>query len=166
MISITNGGNGAVRNVCPVRWFVIVPARGVLSLSITTRRSTDPGKLMVPLLAQRNDVLDRMVREMLADFRWDCSMVEAGADWITADVLCAAYANIRWNYRKRPAQTQQKAGFDKKQKDRNNWRRHYSLFVSSARDAGRLLYNKWVDVYEVAVKYIGLPPDIERLRRD
>lgn len=145
---------------------VIVPSLGQMSLSLTPRKSTEPGKLMLPLLGQRRGMLSTLVMNAMSDFCWDCSMEEAGADWITADALCSAYANVRWQYRSRSPQAQKKAGFDKKHKDRQDWRGHYAMYVQSAKDGGRLLFNKCYEVYEVVVKHLGLPPKVERLRRD
>ena len=146
--------------------FLIVPARGLMGISVIQRQSTDSGKIMVPLMSQRQDSIGAIVTEALADFGWDCSLEEAGADWITSDSLCAAYAAVRWNYRSRSPKAQKKAGFDKKKRDRQDWRGHYALYVNTARDSGKKLFYKCFDVYEVIVKYIGLPAGVERLRRD
>lgn len=145
---------------------LIIPARGAMSISINARQSNDAGNLMVPLLGQRKGMLNTMVTETLADFGWDCSLEEAGADWITAGALCSAYANVRWSYRSKTPKAQKKAGFDKKKKDRQDWRGHYALYVDSAEQAGRKLFYKCQEVYEAVVKHIGLPDNQERLRRD
>ncbi len=146
--------------------FLIVPARGLMGISINPRKNNDSGRLVLPLLSQRPNQLDGMLLDILADFRWDCSMEEAGIDWITADALCAAYATVRWNYRNRPEHLQRKAGIDRKAKDRQNWRVHYKLFVTSAADRGRRLFNKCLDAYNCAVQYVGLPEGQEPLKRE
>ncbi|MBN1512420.1 MAG: hypothetical protein JXB13_10430 [Phycisphaerae bacterium] len=146
--------------------FLIVPARGQMGISINPRRNNDLGRLVLPLMGQRQNMLERMLVDILADFRWDCSMEEAGIDWITADALCSAYATVRWNYRNRGEQIQKKAGFDKKTKDRQNWRVHYRLFVTSAEDRGRKLFNKCLDAYNCIVQYVGMPEGMEPLKRE
>jgi len=146
--------------------FLIVPARGQMGISINPRRNNDLGRLVLPLMGQRQNMLDRMLVDILADFRWDCSMEEAGIDWITADALCSAYATVRWNYRNKGEQIQKKAGFDKKAKDRQNWRVHYRLFVTSAEDRGRKLFNKCLDAYNCVVQYVGMPEGMEPLKRE
>ena len=146
--------------------FLIVPARGTMGLSLAPRRGTETGKLMVPLLGQRPNMIDETVVEILSDFGWDCTIETAGADWITSDTFCAGYANVRWNYRKRSPDMQKRAGIDKKLQDRINWRRHYALYVFSAEEAGKKLFNKCHEAYEVIAKYVGLPPGQEKLKRE
>ena len=146
--------------------FLLVPARGLMGISIAPRRSTDPGKLMLPVMGQRQEGLPSMALNIVADFGWDCCMEDIGADWIMADALCAGYAAVRWNYRGKKPETQKKAGFNKKNKDRQDWRGHYAMYVNSAEDAGRQLFYKCFEVYEVVAKYIGLPEGKERLRKD
>jgi len=87
-------------------------------------------------------------------------------DWITADALCAAYAAARWNVRKLPEKARKMMGFDPKLKDKPNFRTHYGLFVSSAQQQGRLLFSKCDEVYKAMVKYIGLPPGVQMMKRD
>ncbi len=146
--------------------FLISPCRGQMAFSFCERRWDDNGRLVLPLLAQRQGSLPDMLLNMLADFRWDCSKEEAGMDWIVADALCAGYAAVRWAVRKLPEKAQKMMGIDPKLKDKPNWRTHYRLFVTSTKEAGRLLFNKSDEVYKIAVKYIGLPPGVEALRRD
>lgn len=146
--------------------FLISPCRGQMAFSFCERRWDDNGRLVLPLLAQRQGSLPDMLLNMLADFRWDCSKEEAGMDWIVADALCAGYAAVRWAVRKLPEKAQKMMGIEPKLKDKPNWRTHYRLFVTSTKEAGRLLFNKSDEVYKIAVKYIGLPPGVEALRRD
>ncbi len=144
---------------------ILVPGCGIMSVAVNPRQSNDAGKIMIPLLCRYPDQLPKMITHAMADFVWDCSMEQAGKDWITADALCAAYANVRWEYRHHHAETQRKSGFHRKNNDRQDWRGHYELFVSSIKDGGRRLLAKCPDVYEVVLKFIGLPPGIERCHR-
>jgi hypothetical protein len=146
--------------------FLLTPVRGQMGMSISPRKWDDNGRIVMPLLSQRQGVLDILLINLLADFRWDCSKEEAGMDWIMADALCAAYAAARWNTRKLPDKAQKMMGFDPKQKDKPNFRAHYALFVTSAAQQGRLLFSKCDEVYKVMIKYVGLPPGVEVLKRD
>jgi len=145
---------------------LLPPCRGQMSFSFCERRWDDNGRLVLPLISLRQGSLPDLLVNTLADFRWDCSKEEAGMDWITADALCAGYAAVRWAVRKMPEKTQKMMGIDPKLKDKPNWRGHYRLFIMSAKDAGRLLFNKCDDLYKIVVKYIGLPPGVEVLKRD
>jgi hypothetical protein len=59
----------------------------------------------------------------------------------------------------------ERAGIYSKESDRNNWRRHYALFLASAHEAGKKLFYKCPEVYEAVVKYLGLPDGVEKLRK-
>ncbi len=146
--------------------FLITPGRGQMGLSVSQRKWDDDGRFALPLMCQRQGLLESLLIDMLADFRWDCSKEEAGMDWLMADALCAGYATVRWNIRKLSEKAQKAMGFDPRLKDRPNWRYHYRLFITSAREQGRLLFTKCNEVYKIVLKYIGLPPGIEPLKRD
>lgn len=146
--------------------FLIVPGRGSLGLTISPRKPADFGRFATPMIAQRSGGHTDMLIDMLSDFRWDCSKEDAGMDWLMADALCAGYATIRWAYRSKTEKAQKRACIDKKQRDRQNWRIHYRMFINSAHEQGRTLFNKCYDVYQVVIKYIGLPPGVEVLRKD
>jgi len=147
--------------------FLLLPGKGQMGFSLCPRKWDDSGRLVLPLVFQRQNGLESLLIDILSDFRWDCSKEEAGQEWITADALCAAYAAVRWNYRRFTEKAQKTMGLDRKQKDRENWRVHYRLFITSAHDRGRYLFNKCFDVYKnVVLRYIGLPPGVEPLRRD
>jgi hypothetical protein len=75
----------------------------------------------------------------------------------------AAYATVRWNWRKKPRDQREKAAIYNEENDRANWRRHYELLVSSALDGGKKLFFKNPDVYEAVLKYMGLPDGVEPL---
>ncbi len=105
------------------------------------------------------------MQNLLADFRWDTSKVSAGVDSLTSNTIVAAYATVRWMYRKRSAEAREKAGFFNRENDRQSWRRHYLLYLKSVPDSGKKLFFKCKEMYELLFEYVGLPPGIERLRR-
>lgn len=146
--------------------FLLAPCRGAMGFAIAPRKWDDNGRLVLPLLSQKQGALANMLGDILADYRWDCSREEAGMDWITADALCSGYATIRWNVRKLPERAQKQMSFDPKLKDRPNWRVHYKLFINSAQEQGRLLFSKSDEVYKLVLRFIGLPPGVEALKRD
>ena len=87
-------------------------------------------------------------------------------DLLNSDTLVAAYANVRWNYRKKSKEFRQKAAIYMDENERTNWRRHYALYMRSALDNGRQLFFKCPELYESIVnKYIDLPEGGEKLKR-
>ncbi len=149
--------------VAPV--VLITPSCGFMGYSWNPRGGVEAGKMVVPGYCPRANIKERMVYNMISDFRWDTSKAEAGIDLLTSDTLVAAYSACRWNYRKKKKENREKALIFNEQNDRANWRRHYELFFMSANDSGRKLYYKNYEVYEMVMKYIGLPEGMERLRR-
>ncbi len=149
--------------VSPV--ILITPSCGFIGYSWNPRSGVESGKLVVPGYCPRSNIKERMIYNMLADFRWDTSKAEAGIDLLTSDTLVAAYSTCRWNYRKKKKENREKALIFNDQNDRTNWRRHYELFLQSANDAGKKLFYKNYEVYEMILKYIGLPDGQERLRK-
>ncbi len=146
--------------------FLIVPGRGQMGFAISPRKWDDNGRFALALLPHRQGILRTILTQLLSDFRWDCSKEEAGMDWLKADALCAAYATARWNVRKMTDKTQKSMGFDRKLKDKANWRVHYRLYIRSAAEQGRLLFVRCHEVYKIVVKYLGLPPGLEPLKRN
>ena len=144
---------------------LITPSCGFIGYSWNPRSGVESGKLVVPGYCPRVNVKERMIFNMVADFRWDTSKAEAGIDLLTSDTLVAAYSACRWNYRKKKKENREKALIFNELNDRSNWRRHYELLLMSAEDSGRKLFYKNYEVYEMILKYIGLPEGQERLRR-
>ncbi len=149
--------------VSPV--ILITPSCGFIGYSWNPRSGVESGKLVVPGYCPRINIKERMIYNMVADFRWDTSKAEAGIDLLTSDTLVAAYSACRWNYRKRKKENREKALIFNEINDRSNWRRHYELFLMSAKDSGRKLFYKNYEVYDMIIRYIGLPEGMERLKR-
>lgn len=145
--------------------FLITPSCGFLPYSWNPRVGVEIGRLVFPGYAPRPGMRDRMLYQMLSDFRWDTSKAAAGVDLLTSDTLVAGYATVRWEYRKKNKVNREKALIFNELNDRQNWRRHYELFLQCAHDGGRKLFFKNNEVYEMIVKYLGLPEGVERLRR-
>lgn len=145
--------------------FLITPSCGFIGYSWNPRVGVETGKLVFPGYCPRPGLVERMIFNMLADFRWDTSKAAAGVDLLTSDTLVAAYSTVRWEYRKKKKENREKALIFNEINDRQNWRRHYELFLQSAQDSGRKLFFKSYEVYEMIVKYVGLPEGKERLRR-
>ncbi len=144
--------------------FLITPSCGFLGYSWNPRVGVETGKLVFPGYCPRPGLRDRMLYNMLADFRWDTSKAAAGVDLLTSDTLVAAYSTVRWDYRKKKRENREKALIFNELNDRQNWRRHYEIYLQSAEDSGRKLFYKNYEVYEVVIKYIGLAEGKERLK--
>ncbi len=144
-------------------YLVIVPALGQMGYAWNPRGGTEVGRLGLPLLNARPGDLPHMLCQLLADFRFDTSKQEAGVDLLTSDTLVAAYATVRWNWRRKPRDQREKAAIYNEENDRANWRRHYELLVSSAMDGGKKLFFKNPEVYAAVLKYMGLPDGVEPL---
>lgn len=144
--------------------FLLTPNYGFVGYSWNPRAGAEFGKLVFPLYCPRQGMANRIMYNMLADFRWDTSKAAAGVDLLTSDTLVAAYAAVRWDYRKSKRENREKALIFNEINDRQNWRRHYELFLESAQEAGKKLFFKNPDVYNVIFKYIGLPVGCERLK--
>ncbi len=145
---------------------VIAPCCGFVAYAWNPRAGPEVGRLAVPLCLTRPQLRERMFANLFADFRWDTSKAESGVDALLSDTLVAAYATVRWEYRKSGREIREKAGIHMEENDRRNWRRHYALYLASAHEGGRKLFFKCPEVYEqVIIPYIDLPEGVERLRR-
>lgn len=147
---------------CP--YIILTPALGQMGFSLNPRGGPDVGRLLMPVLSARPGMLDRMCYEIFSDFRYDTSKQSAGVDLLTSDTLVAAYANARWAYRKKSKEIREKASMFNEENDRNNWRRHYILYMTSAMDGGKKLFFKCNEVYEGVLKYMNLPEGVEKLQ--
>ncbi len=144
---------------------LIVPALGVMGFVWNPRNGPEVGRLVLPGLAPRGRMLEGMLWEALADFRYDTSKSSAGVDFLKSDTLAAAYATVRWEYRKRQKEAREKAAIYLDEKEKENFRRHYALHLKSAPDAGKLLFFKCPEVYEALLRYVDLPEGVEKLRK-
>ena len=146
--------------------FLLAPGRGPTGFAICPRKWDDNGRAVLPILSHRPGALEDLLIGMMGDFRWECSKETAGPEWMAADALCAAYTAARANALKLAENVHRAMGFDARLKDRPNWNLHYRLFVTSAAQQGRLLFTRCLEVYAIVLKYIGLPPGVEPLKRD
>jgi hypothetical protein len=146
-------------------YIVLAPCNGFMSFSWNPRTSVEVGRVVLPLYTQRAGILRNLLYSAFADFRWDTSKDSAGLDLLTSDTLVAAYCTVRWDFRKRSKEIRQKAGIYTQENDRKNWRRHYALFIGSAREAGKNLFFKSLEIYNACIKYIGLPDGVKKLQR-
>jgi hypothetical protein len=102
----------------------------------------------------------------LSDFRFDTSKASAGADLMTSDTLVAKYMEVRWNLRKREREARQKAGIYMEENERTNFRRHYAIYMKSADEAGKQLFFRCPELYELIIgKFIELPAGQTVLKR-
>jgi len=144
---------------------LLVPCCGIMSFSWNPRSVTEEGRLVIPLYTQRAGILKALLYTVFADFRWDTSKESAGMDVLTSDTLVAAYCNVRWDYRRRSKEVRQKAGIYSHESDRKNWRHHYFLYITSAKEGGKKLFFKCQEIYDAVVKYMGLPDGVKKLKK-
>lgn len=144
----------------------IAPGPGIMAISICPRTDADHGMFVMPATFSRPGLRAEALRDVLADYRFDTSKASAGVDIMTSDTLVAAYAEYRWNMRKRDRDIRQKAGIYTEENDRNNWRRHYEYYIKSATDAGKQLFFRSPELYERIIgKFIDLPDGQEMLKK-
>ncbi len=144
-------------------YILLIPTCGDRSMSLNPRSGTEVGRLAFPFLNIRPGALAKLIYQVIADFRYDTSKESAGVDLMTSDTLVAAYATVRWNYRKRGKEIREKAGIYNEEKDRENWQRHYELYITSATDGGKKLFFKCQELYEAVLKYMDLPDGVQKL---
>lgn len=145
--------------------FVLAPCGGIMNFSWSPRSGGECGRIVAPLISARPGQFQSMLWDSLSDFQWDTSKEQAGVDLLTSDTLVARYCQVRWDYRNRSKEAREKAAIYMEEKERANFRRHYALFVSSIEDGGKRLFFKCPEVYEAVVKYLGLPPGVEKLSK-
>jgi hypothetical protein len=143
---------------------VVTPAGGEIGFSWHARTGGEIGRIVLPAFTARPHTFDRLLWEVLADFRYDTSKASAGVDFLGSDTLAAAYSRVRWNFRKRSRPVREKAAIYMKENDRVNWRRHYGLYMDSAFDAGKKLFFRSKEIYETLLEYLDLPEGVERVR--
>ncbi len=144
----------------------ILPASGIMGFLVAPRSDTYSGKLMLPGYFERSGMREAIAVETFSDFRYDTSKEQAGNDVMNSDTLVAAYAEVRWILRKKDKEVRQKAGIFTDENERTNWRRHYAMYINSAEDAGKQLFFKCPDLYDLIInKFIELPEGIEMLKR-
>lgn len=145
---------------------VVAPAGGILGFMMGPRAGMDCGRFVVPAYFERTGMREEILWNVISDFRFDTSKASAGVDIMNSDTLVAAYAEVRWNLRKKDKETRQKAAIYMEENERTNWRRHYSLYMKSALDSGKLLFYKCPELYELIInKFVDLPGGCEMLKR-
>lgn len=146
--------------------FLIAPSSGHMPFMWNPRNGSEVGKIALPGMCPRSGMLEQLIWDNLSDFKFDTSKASAGVDLMTSDTIVAAYANVRWAYRKRGKEFRQKAAIYSEENDRRNFRRHYALYMKSAYDSGKLLFYKCFELYEMIInKYIELPEGCEKLKK-
>ncbi|MHC4872441.1 MAG: hypothetical protein ACYTFY_11405 [Planctomycetota bacterium] len=148
---------------CPL--VIIAPCCGFMGYSWNPRTGPDNGRLVLPAYCPRPGLMERILYNVFADFRWDTSKASAGVDLLTSDTLVASYANVRWDFRKKGKHIREKSAIYSEENDRQNFRRHYELFLMSAMDSGKRLFFKCHEVYDAFLRHMLLPEGKERLKK-
>ena len=146
--------------------YQILPCMGTMGFCVAPSNSQDTGRFVSPLMSAQQIPLERMIIDISADFRYDTAKENAGMDLMTSDTICAAYAKVRWDYRKKGKEFREKAGIYNDMQDKKNFKVHYRLYMESMDESGKKLFFKCNEMYEGFVKYIPLPKGKEKLSRN
>ena len=145
---------------------ILYPVLGNMGFCVAPSGSVDTGRLILPILGGTQTPLPRMLVDMFADFRYDTAKENAGVDLMTSDTICAAYAKVRWDYRKKGKEFREKAGIYNDMQDKKNFKVHYRLYIESMDEAGKKLFFKCHEMYEGFTKYIPLPAGKQKLSKN
>jgi hypothetical protein len=144
---------------------ILSPGCGFMGYSWSPRYGSEFGRMALPSYCPRPGIIDKIISTTVSDFRWDTSKASAGVDLLTSETIVAAYSNVRWEYRRKGRHIREKAGIYTEENDRQNFRRHYELYIQSAHDGGKKLFFKCLEAYEEFIIYIPLPHGVERLKK-
>jgi len=144
---------------------MIYPVAGNMGSCISHKNSSDPGRVIFPVMSMQQVPLRAMMLEVFADFRYRTAKEEGGMDPMKSDTIFASYNKVLWDYRKKGKEFREKAGIYTEMKDDKNFRVHYKLYIDSMDEAGKKLFFKCYEMYEGFVKYIPLPPGTQKLSK-
>ena len=145
---------------------ILYPVMGTMGFCVAPSNAADTGRLVLPIMPGQQAPLDRMLIDMFADFRYDTAKENAGVDLMTSDTICAAYAKVRWDYRKKGKEFREKAGIYNDMQDKKNFKVHYRLYIESMDEAGKKLFFKCYEMYEGFAKYIPVPRGMQKLSKN
>jgi hypothetical protein len=145
---------------------IIYPVMGNMGFCVSPSGTSDTGRVILPVMGNNQVALPRMMVDMFADFRYDTAKETAGVDLMTSDTICAAYAKVRWDYRKKGKEFREKAGIYNDLQDKKNFVLHYRLYIESMEESGKKLFFKCHEMYEGFVKYIPLPQGKTKLSKN
>jgi len=144
--------------------FLLFPSAGAQGFSWAPHAGADAGRMAFPTLFIRARLADKALACMASDYRFDTAKANAGIDVMTSDTFVAAFAKVRWDYRKKSKEFREKALIHNDQNDRLNFRRVYALWLESVQEQGKRLFYRNYDLYEnVMIKYFDLPDGVERV---
>lgn len=142
---------------------IILPGSGRQGVCLEGADELQEGRLVVPLNMTHPKGLDPLLMDILADWRWETDMADAGSEWVTTDSLVGHYSRARWDYRRLEKEAREKAQVFKELNDRVNFRKHYALYVGSALEQGRQLHYKSRSIYAALNRFLPLPPGVQPL---
>jgi hypothetical protein len=144
----------------------ILPVASQRGLCIMGREGMEGGHLALPLCFIKEDLQDRRLLQMLADFRWETSCAAVGRDLINSDTLAGAFMRTRWEWRNHPKARREKGLIFNELNDPSNWRRVYEVYLPDAMTGGKQLFLRNPDFYNAIIgHYIDLPAGVPLLRR-
>ncbi len=145
---------------------IILPVSGLQCMCSMGREGMEGGHLLLPICFPKENMRNRQLIHLLADFRWETARIQGGKDIVHSDTLSGAFMRVRWEWRNHPRTRREKGLVFTEMSDAANWRRVYETYVTDARNGGRKLFLCNQDFYAAIIgKYIDLPHGIHLLRR-
>lgn len=145
---------------------VIVPASGFSCLCLMPRSGMEGGRMIVPGCFAREDMRERQLANLLADFRWETSRNLAGRDAMQSDTLVGFFMRLRWEWRNLPKAKREKGLINNEASDKVNWRRIYELYLSDAMNGARQLHQRNPELYAGIVgTYVDLPEGCQAIEQ-
>ncbi len=151
-------------NLKPI--FIIIPSSGVVTNCLIGRDGLENGRLALPTLFFRENLREKQLMNLMADFRWECARALSGRDPMSSDTVTGAFMRVRWEWRRFPKTKRQKGLIFKEMSDKVNWRRVYDMYMQDAKDGGRRLFSRNYECYaRIFVKYFDPPDGVEFLKK-
>lgn len=144
---------------------IVFPAAGERCVCSAGREGMEGGHLLLPLCFARENMRNRQLIRLLADFRWETSRLQSRKDVIHSDTLAGAFMRIRWDWRNRPKAAREKGLIFSELTDAANWERVYELYLTDARKGGKKLFTANQELYDALIgAYIDLPHGAQLLK--
>lgn len=146
--------------------FLIIPSSGVLTNCLIGRDGLENGRLALPTLFFRENLRDKQLMNLMADYRWECARALSGRDPMSSDTVTGAFMRVRWEWRRFPKTKRQKGLIFKEMSDKVNWRRVYETYMQDTLHGGRKLFSRNFECYaRIFVKYFEPPDGVEFLKK-
>jgi len=146
--------------------FLIIPSSGVITNCLIGRDGLENGRLALPTLFFRENLREKQLMNLMADYRWECARAMSGRDPMSSDTITGAFMRVRWEWRRFAKTKRQKGLIFKEMSDKVNWRRVYEAYMQDAMHGGRRIFSRNYECYaRIFVKYFEPPEGVEFLKK-